>query len=67
VRTEVENSAASAPQRKLKNHVNNTAAPSSLNKRLTRQLAGILAHLERNPKDVLSQARVSTIQDLLRR
>lgn len=67
MRTEVESSAASAPQRKHKHHVNNTAAPSSLNKRLTRQLAGILAHLERHPNDILSQARVAMIQNLLRR
>jgi len=45
----------------------NTAAPSSLHTRLTRQLAGIMAHLEQNPNDNLSRARVDTIKQLLSR
>jgi hypothetical protein len=53
--------------RKRKGHVNNTCGNSSLQKRLTAQLAGIMAHLVRHPRDTLSQTRVSTIQDLLRR
>jgi hypothetical protein len=44
----------------------NTCKPSTLNKRLTRQLAGIMAHLEQNPGDQLSLARVSRIKELLR-
>jgi ribosomal protein S15P/S13E len=54
------------PPRKTKGKVNNTCANSSLAKRLNRQLAGIMAHLERHPKDTLSQNRVSTINQLLR-
>jgi hypothetical protein len=46
---------------------NNTCGTSSLNKRMTRQLAGIMAHLERHPNDGLSRARVATINGLLRR
>lgn len=53
-------------QRKRKGKVNNTSAPSSKQKRLTKQLAGIMAHLAKNPGDVLSQQRVETINDLLR-
>lgn len=52
--------------RKRKGHSNNTAAPSSKQKRLTRQLAGIMAHLEKHPHDALSQQRVATINNLLR-
>lgn len=44
----------------------NTCAPSSQTKRLTRQLAGIMAHLEQHPSDALSRARVSRIEELLR-
>ena len=51
--------------RKMKGKTNNTSAPSSKVKRLHRQLAGIMAHLEKNPRDSLSQARVSTINQLL--
>lgn len=43
----------------------NTCANSSLNKRLTRQLAGIEKHLGRHPNDMLSQQRVATIKALL--
>jgi hypothetical protein len=43
----------------------NTCAPSSKTKRLNRQLAGIMAHLEQNPNDQLSLARVATIKSLL--
>lgn len=50
-----------------RNRQNNTCKPSSLQKRLTRQLAGIMAHLERHPTDALSQARVAKINELLRR
>lgn len=35
-------------------------------KKLTRQLAGIMAHLERHPNDQLSRARVAKIEELLR-
>ena len=52
--------------RKTKGRVNNTCGKSSKMKRLTRQLAGIMAHLEQHPKDALSQARVATINQLLR-
>lgn len=34
-------------------------------KKLTRQLAGIMAHLEQNPNDVMSRARVDRIKELL--
>lgn len=43
----------------------NTCANSSLNKRLTRQLAGIEKHLDVHPNDGLSRQRVSTIKFLL--
>lgn len=43
----------------------NTCANSSLQKRLTYQLAGIEKHLEKHPRDGLSQQRVSTIKFLL--
>lgn len=54
-------------QRKRKGHVNNTCGNSSVNKRLTRQLAGIMAHLVAHPTDDLSRQRVSKINELLRR
>jgi hypothetical protein len=44
----------------------NTCGNSSLIRRLTRQLAGIEAHLKHNPRDGLSSARVATIKALLR-
>lgn len=53
--------------RKRKGLVKNTSSPPTLQTRLTRQLAGIMAHLELHPNDGLSRARVSKIQDLLRR
>jgi hypothetical protein len=40
----------------------NTCKPSSLHKRLQRQLAGIEKHLEEFPNDKLSQARASTVR-----
>jgi hypothetical protein len=43
----------------------NTCANSTLQKRLTRQLAGIEKHLERHPNDGLSRQRVSTIKFLM--
>jgi hypothetical protein len=43
----------------------NTCAPSSKTKRFTRQLAGIMTHLEQHPGDTLSRARVDTIKALL--
>lgn len=43
----------------------NTCKPSSLHKRLERQLKGIEKHLETNPNDKLSLMRVSTIKSLL--
>lgn len=55
------------PQRKQKGITANTCAPSSQTKRLTRQLAGIMAHLQRHPNDALSQARVARINELLHR
>ena len=45
----------------------NTAAPSSLHKRLLMQLAGIEAHLKNHPHDTLSRARVAKINELLRK
>ena len=54
-------------KRKTKGRVVNTCANSSLQKRMARQLAGIMAHLERHPRDTLSQQRVATINNLLRR
>lgn len=53
--------------RKQRGHVNNTCANSTLQMRLTKQLAGIQAHLVNHPHDVLSQARVSKIKGLLSR
>lgn len=53
------------PRRKHRGRVNNTCAPSSKRKRLERQLAGIMAHLEKNPGDNLSRVRVSRIKELL--
>lgn len=44
----------------------NTAKPSSLNKRLVNQLAGIMAHLKNHPTDTMSQARAAKINQLLR-
>lgn len=44
----------------------NTCEPSSLHKRLQRQLEGIQKHLEVHPNDKLSAARVATINALLR-
>lgn len=41
---------------------NNTCAPSSLHKRLQRQLSGIEKHLEQFPNDTLSQQRAATIR-----
>lgn len=35
-------------------------------KKLNKQLAGIMAHLEQHPHDQLSKARVAKIQELLR-
>lgn len=52
--------------RKNKRQINNTCGNSSLTKRLTRQLAGIMAHLQNHPRDTLSQQRVATINNLLR-
>lgn len=54
-------------QRKRKGFTKNTSSPSSLQKRLTRQLAGIMGHLEQHPNDALSRARVDRINELLRR
>lgn len=53
-------------KRKTKGRTNDTSGGSSKVKRLNRQLAGIMAHLEKHPKDALSLARVSTINQLLR-
>jgi len=44
----------------------NTCANSSLQRRMTKQLAGIEKHLESNPRDGLSQTRVSTIRSILK-
>lgn len=35
-------------------------------KKLSRQLAGIMAHLQQHPNDILSRARVAKIEELLR-
>jgi hypothetical protein len=40
----------------------NTCKPSSLHKRLQRQLEGIQKHLENFPQDTLSQQRAATIR-----
>lgn len=58
---------SATPQRKHKGLTTNSCGNSSLHKRLTRQLAGIMAHLEVHPNDALSKTRVATINDLLRR
>ena len=57
--------AAVTPMRRPKHLRPNTCAPSSKTNRLTRQLAGIMAHLEKNPSDQLSRARVDRIKSLL--
>jgi hypothetical protein len=44
----------------------NTCKPSSLHKRMERQLAGIEKHLEVHPNDKLSVVRVSVIRSILR-
>lgn len=54
------------PKRQPKVSRNNTCKPSSKVKRLTRQLAGIMAHLEQHPYDQLSRDRVAKIKELLR-
>jgi hypothetical protein len=56
-----------APAQRRVRTGNNTCAPSSKEKRLTKQLAGIMAHLEAHPNDALSRQRVATIKDLLSR
>lgn len=53
------------PVVKVKKPVPNTCAPSSIQKRLTRQLEGIQKHLENFPDDKLSQARAATIRSQL--
>lgn len=50
----------------IKKPIPNTCAPSSIQKRLTRQLEGIQKHLESFPDDKKSQARVAEINSLLR-
>jgi len=45
----------------------NTCAPSSLHRRMERQLAGIEKHLEQHPRDTLSAQRVAKINEILRR
>lgn len=44
----------------------NTCKPSSLHKRMKRQLEGIEKHLEVHPRDTLSLARVARIKSILR-
>lgn len=41
---------------------NNTCKPSSLRARLERQLASLKAHLENNPKDKMTAARINVIE-----
>lgn len=60
-------SSPAAPRPQRRGPRSNTKAPSSLHKRLTSQLAGIMAHLEQHPNDILSRKRVDTINELLRR
>lgn len=43
----------------------NTCKPSSLHKRMLRQLAGIEEHLERHPRDSMSHTRVSVVKSIL--
>lgn len=63
--TEITAAVKPTPKRQPKADRPNTCAPSSRTKRLTRQLAGIMAHLEKHPHDHLSIARVATIKSLL--
>lgn len=58
-------SSSARPASRRKGPKVNTCAPSSKKKRLERQLAGILAHLERHPTDTLSQMRVAAIRSQL--
>lgn len=44
----------------------NTCAPSSLQRRMERQLKGIQEHLDRHPNDKLSAQRVARIGEILR-
>lgn len=53
-------------RRKIRGVTPNTCAPSSLHKRMTRQLAGLMAHLETHPNDTLSRERVSRINEILK-
>jgi len=57
---------AAVTRRPTKTRRNNTCAPSSKTKRLSRQLAGIMAHLQQHPNDQLSQARVAKITAMLK-
>lgn len=45
----------------------NTCKPSSLHKRMERQLSGIEKHLEVHPNDKMSAARVAVIRGILSR
>ena len=63
--TEITAAVTARPKRQPKADRRNTCAPSSKTKRLTRQLAGIMAHLEQHPYDQLSRARVDKIKALL--
>lgn len=60
-----EDEASTNVQRRVRTGTN-TKAPSSLQKRMQRQLAGIMAHLEAHPNDALSRARVSRITEILK-
>lgn len=65
--TPARNTSPPATVRKKKGRTNDTSGASSLHRRLTLQLAGIMAHLEKHPSDNLSKMRVAKINDLLRR
>ncbi|NVO13860.1 MAG: hypothetical protein HXX10_07475 [Rhodoplanes sp.] len=43
-----------------------TCAPSSLKKRLHRQLAGITRHVEQHRHDAMAQTRIATITEQLK-
>jgi hypothetical protein len=58
--------AAVRPRPKATKNKHSTCAPSSKAKRLSRQLAGIMAHLQQHPNDQLSQARVAKITAMLK-
>lgn len=57
---------ATDAKRQLTAAVNRGSRDNVNVKKLTKQLAGIMAHLEQHPTDALSRARVDKIKELLR-